>query len=159
LNWTGWNGRTEYTYWLHDIESFPNLAYTGEAGWRRKRPRLEDIALIKASIPEPARIVSDLTAGGGGGGGGGVNHHKPLLHILSSTATFKLKLVHQQGKPLKYLKSTSLQQRHAVGDQWTLLDPEGAPMRDMTGEYATFETTDHFFQIHPEVTTLLQSQE
>lgn len=31
-------------------------------------------------------------------------------------------------------------------------------MRDVTGEYAPFESTDHFFQVHPDVSRLLQSQ-
>lgn len=36
--WTGWEGRTDYTYWLHDIESLPDLTSLGETNWRRKRP-------------------------------------------------------------------------------------------------------------------------
>ena len=146
-NWTGWEGRVEYTYWLHDIESFSDLTSQKEASQRRKRARLEDTTVLKVSIPEPARIVTDL---------GGKTQHD--LQISSSIATFKLKLVRQQGKALRYLKSKSLQQKEAVGDQWTLLDSDGVRMQDVTGEYATFEFTDHFFQVAPEISRLLQLQ-
>lgn len=146
-SWTGWEGRTEYTYWLHDIESSPELTPTGEAS-RRKRARLENLAPLKASIPQPARIVTDLNG-----------KDEDELRISSTVATFRLKLVRRQGKALKHLKRTSLQQREAVGDQWTLLDPEGKSMRDVTGEYAIFESTDHFFQVHPDISRLLQSQD
>ena len=146
-NWTGWLGRTEYTYWLHDIESFPNLTSEGEAKSRCKRARLEDANVSTLSIPEAVKIVTDLA-----------DENQYELKISSFIAKFQLKLVRQQGKTLNNLKSTTLQQKKAVGDQWTLLDWKGMPMQDTTGEYATFETTDHFFQVHPKISRLLQSQ-
>lgn len=146
--WAGWEGRIEYTYWLHDIESLPGLSLEGEAHCRRKRPRLAEHTLLKASIPEPATVMNDLT-----------EVARQEIQIASSVAKFRLKLIRKQGKALKYLKYGSLQQREAVGDQWTLLDSEGAPMRDIIGECATFENTDHFFQVHPEISALIQSQD
>ncbi|KAL9618253.1 MAG: hypothetical protein Q9160_007023 [Pyrenula sp. 1 TL-2023] len=146
--WAGWEGRIEYTYWLHDIESLSGLSLEGETYWRRKRPRLTEHALLKASIPEPAMILTDLA-----------DVSRQEIQIGSSVAKVRVKLVRKQGKALRYLKFGSLQQREAVGDQWTLLDPEGVPMRDVIGECATCENTDHFFQVHPDISELIQSQE
>lgn len=75
---------------------------------------------------------------------------KPILEIASSVARIKLHLVRKQGTKLKNLRSTSAQEKVAIGDQWTLLDRNGKALENLAGEHQTFEKTDSFFSVHPE---------
>lgn len=144
-SWVGWEGRTEYTYWLHDMEEYSGATPSGH---RKKSlgKRKRDAEISEYLIPKPAEVLTDLSQEEG----------PELLKIASTIVKFKVKLVRKQGALVKGLKPDSLQQRRAVGDQWTLIGPDGVAMRDPTGEYHTFENTDHFFQVHPDFSEALR---
>ena len=149
-SWVGWIGRTEYTYWLHDLGTYSGNAPNGHranslGGKKRKRKAEPDV--LEYLIPEPAEVLTNLSQ----------EEALAILRIASAVAKFKVKLVRQHNATVKCLKSDSLQQRRAVGDQWTLIGSDGVATRDPTGEHHTFEITDHFFRVHPELSVTLSA--
>jgi hypothetical protein len=81
---------------------------------------------------------------------------KPILTIASYVERIKLHLFRRQGTKLKNLRSTSAQEKVAIGDQWTLLDRNGNFLEDLAGEHQTFQKTASFFSVHPESSDMLK---
>ncbi|KAG8531718.1 uncharacterized protein KY384_003350 [Bacidia gigantensis] len=146
-SWTGWKGRIEYLYWVGDM-----AAYVDED------PRLQKNApgsILKRKRTEPletylnyAQRAQLLTCG--------VTNRS--LMIETTSTKFKLRLVRRDGEVHRNLKSNSQQSKTAIGDQWTLIGQDNAPLRDEAGEYPSFELTDSFFRLKPEYSEMLVAQ-
>lgn len=147
-SWAGWIGRTECAYWIGDMDLYTSSNPVNIIAKPRPRKRMR--YLFEAGDKEllhPAKISEYPVEDG---------ETQPTLKIASSVARFKLHLVRKQGTKLKNLRSTSAQEKVAVGDQWTLLDRNGNFLENLAGEHQTFEKTDSFFSVHPEISDMLQ---
>ena len=144
-SWAGWLGRVEYTWWLHDMESFPDLALLGPFHdvklHRRSKRLVQRDTKIACSLP---RAIISI----------GCSHiGTQVLNISSHLTKFKVKLIRRQGK-----RSQALRPELAVGDEWTLINSVGEQMQDATGEYETFRQTGHFYQLHPDISVLVDAR-
>jgi hypothetical protein len=66
-----------------------------------------------------------------------------------------LKRVRSHGQLLRNLRQSSQHERTAVGDQWTVLNQAGDPLKNMIGFMAQFEQMDYFFSLNPRLSSWL----
>lgn len=149
-SWLGWLGRSEYAYWVGDMADYAaedsDVVECKEASptKRRRTQRFRD----KKLHPESAILLSYPSDEGG----------PHSMQLTSTVARFKLRLVRRDGAVHRNLRPDSQQSRTAIGDHWTLLHPEGYPLRNVAGEHERFESTDVFFRLEPEYSRILQDQ-
>lgn len=156
-SWLGWQGRSEYTYWLHDAESFllPPMTTQEPSGHNQrndrareeqphaKRRRLNglDVSSNRAHTLPTAQWACNETE----------------LWITSYVAEFKATLV----RPNRAIRvhADGLQRSRAEGDQWSLLDSTGVIMKDPLGEHQVFEMTDYLFRLDPDISQMVRENE
>ena len=148
-SWLGWSGRSEYQSWLsemHDyVDTSPNTPVEGQARKKRRIQRSDD----SAWHPKTATITSLPKA----------DDSTPQLHMKSTLAKSRLRLLRTHGAAHKHLRTETQQSPIAIGDHWTLLQPSGDPIRNVAGEYDNFESTDVLFRMDAETSKILKEQD
>lgn len=144
-SWVGWQGRTEYAYWIVDMAD-----YVEEATHRpRKRVRVQKAFDMQPEISADISYIPQMERDSG------------LIKISSEVANFNICRRRAHGEMHIGLKATSLQPSHAVGDHWTLVanGMDTRKLQDIASEREVFERVDFFFRIHPNYRSILESFE
>jgi hypothetical protein len=147
-SWLGWIGRSEYSYWVSDMADYAAGDSEHKEAPPLKRRRTKRFKENR-SHPESANVLSYPSEEDG----------IPSMKLTSTIAKFKLRLVRRDGDVHRNLRPDSQQSRTAIGDHWTLLDPDGHALRNVAGEHECFEPTDVFFRVKPEYSRVLQDQD
>ena len=148
-SWLGWLGRSDYQSWLSEMANYLEASPGGKKAEHARKKRRIERSSDSDWHPSVATVISFPNE----------DDQAPRLRISSTVARFKLRLLRQHGALHKYLRTDTQQSKNAIGAHWTLLQPDGEPIRNVAGEYDNFESTDVFFRLHPSLSRLLQDQQ
>ncbi|KAL8833022.1 MAG: hypothetical protein Q9170_004568 [Blastenia crenularia] len=140
--WVGWQGRTEYDYWIGDMAGYidqdPNDGIKTLNRKGRKRLRMDASAPDPRSYARQAQIISYPTTD---------DVDRPFLKIFSSVAVCNVQCIRKHNKTYQTSKNGAKREFTSIGDHWTLLEPgTGQKLRDIAGNEEVFEKRDYFFR-------------
>lgn len=140
--WAGWQGRTEWDYWIGDMARYVDQGPSDGIKIRnrkgRKKPRMDDSASGPRSDPRQAQIISYPTMD---------EVDRSSLRIFSSVAACKVECIRKHNTKYQTSKNGAEEDFTSIGDHWTLLEPDtGFKMQDITGNEEFFQRRDYFFR-------------
>ena len=153
-SWLGWFGRTEYPYWVGDMNDYVDVSPRDtskgdrQGGPPTKRRRMHWFT-NDVEHPEVAEVLDFISD----------SRHGSLLKLSTTVTRCKGRLLQRSNAAHRNLRHDSQQSKVAVGDHWTLLSKDGqTQIRNTTGEHPKFEGTDVCFRLDAEHSALIEKQ-